>query len=303
MLSEYKWAIVGVIFFVLLAAGGIVSCMKVVHIAPGHVGVMVKKCGGGGVDETPLQTGYHWRELFCEEVVEYPISMQSLILTKNPHEGEGDEVDQSITVTSSEGLNISLDVALNFTLDAAKVPSIYKQWRAPISDISAKYIRQTIREALQIEFAKFTAEELYSSKKEVARTETEKRLIDKLGPMGFVTSQFTINRIEPPTQVVTAINAKVAMAQQAQQSQQEVKKKEAEAAQAVAVARGKADAMKAEAEGEAQAITLRAEAQAKANKILAESVTPELVEYEKVRRWNGVMPTVTGGNTPLLQLK
>jgi regulator of protease activity HflC (stomatin/prohibitin superfamily) len=267
----------------------------------------VKKCSGSGVSPDPIPTGYYWRELFCEDVIEYPISMQSLILTKNPHEGtggpKGDEEDQSITVTSSEGLAIQVDMALNFTIDAKMAPKIYEKWRSSIEDIAHKYIRQTIREALQNTFAKYTAEELYSKKKEPARAEVEKLLNDKLAPFGFIISQFTINRIEPPAPVIAAINAKVAMTQSAQQSEQEVKKKEAEANQAVAIAKGKADATKEEAAGEAAAITLRAAAQAQANKVLAESITPQLVEYEKVRRWDGKLPTMTGGVTPMVQMK
>jgi len=300
-------AVIATIVGVAALSIGMVTCAKLEKVHPGHVGVSVKKCSGGGVSPDPIPTGYYWRELFCEDVVEYPISMQSLILTKNPHEGtggtSGNETDQSITVTSSEGLGIEVDVALNFTLDAKKVPDIYSKWRDTIENIEHKYMRQTIREGLQDTFAKYTAEELYSTKKETARAEVEKFLTDKLTPFGFVISQFTINRIEPPAAVITAINAKVAMVQQAQQSAQEVKKKEAEANQQVAVAKGKADAMKAEAEGEAAAITLRAEAQAKANRILAESVTPQLVEYEKALKWNGVLPTMTGGVTPMIQLK
>lgn len=300
------WGI-GSIALVVALIIGVVTCEKLEKIHPGHVGVSVKKCSEGGVSPDPIPTGYYWRELFCEDVIEYPISMQSLILTKNPHEGtggpKGDEDDQSITVTSSEGLAVSVDVALNFTLDAKMVPKIYEKWRSTIEDISHKYIRQTIREALQNTFAKYTAEELYSTKKETARAEAEKFLSDKLTPFGFIISQFTINRVEPPGPVIAAINAKVAMAQSAQQSTQEVKKKEAEAAQAVAVAKGKADAMKEEAAGEAAAITLRAQAQAQANKVLAESVTPQLVEYEKARKWDGRLPTMTGGVTPMIQVK
>jgi regulator of protease activity HflC (stomatin/prohibitin superfamily) len=306
MKNFWTLIVIGSVLGVALIAGSCIAITKYERIHPGYVGVSVKKCSGGGVTPTPIQPGIYWREMFCEEVVEYPVSMQSLILTKNPHEGTGgpdNETDQSIIVNSSEGLGIETDVAMNFTLEAAKVPSIYEKWRADIESISHKYIRQTIREGLQNTFSKYTAEELYSVKKEIARAEVEKFLRDKLAPMGFVISQFTINRIQPPTAVINAINAKVAMVQDAQRSEQEVRKKQAEANQAVAVSEGKAKAMRAEAEGEAQAITLRAEAQAKANEILAKSVTPELVEYEKMRRWNGVLPQFTGNVVPMVQLK
>lgn len=286
---------------------GLITCAKLEQIDPGHVGVSVKKCGGGGVSTEPIPTGYYWRELFCEKVVEYPISMQSLILTKSPHEGGqckpgDDSCDESITVTSSEGLNINLDVALNFTLDPKQVPKIYERWRSDIEDISHKYIRQTIREALQLTFAKSTAEELYSTKKETSRIEAEKIIREKLEPMGFMISQFTINRIEPPKQVIDAISAKVAMVQDAQKSEQEVRKKTAEAAQKVATAKGDADAVEAAARGEAASITMRAEAQAKANKLLSESITPNLIQYEQARKWDGKLPTTTGGAVPFLNV-
>ena len=45
------------------------------------------------------------------------------------------------------------------------------------------------------------------------------------------------------------------------------------------------------------------EAQARANQLLAQSITPTLVQYELTKKWNGQMPQVTGGATPLLQLQ
>ncbi len=306
MNTSVKLIIAGIVIVLIAGIGGCVACVKYERVKPGYVGVSVKKCGDSGVSQDPIRSGIYWREMFCEEVVMYPTSMQSLILTKNPHEGDrgnDKDVDQSITINSSEGLGIEVDIALNFTLEPAKVPSIYEQWRSSIDDISHKYIRQTIREGLQTTFSKYTAEELYSTKKEEARAGVEEFLTKKLTPMGFVLSQFTINRIQPPGAVIEAINQKVAMVQQAQRSEQEVKKKQAEAAQAVAVAEGEARAARARAEGEAQAITLRAKAQSEANKVLAESLTQQLVEYERVRQWDGKMPIYLGMGAPSVLVK
>lgn len=304
-MDEIPWKkiIIAAVIIVAAGIGGCVACLKYERVEPGYVGVSVRKCDGGGVSQKPIPSGIYWRELICEEVVMYPVSMQSLILTKSPHEGDGVEEDDSIVVNSSEGLGATVDIALNYTLDASKVPQIYEKWRQDLRQISYKYIRQTIRDGLQLNFSKYTAEELYSTKKEVARAEVEAFLRAKLEPMGFIVSQFTINRIDPPKAVIEAINQKVTMIQQAQRSEQEVRKKQAEAAQQVAVAKGAADSMEAQAKGEATAITLRAKAQAEANRILAESVTPTLIEYEKMRRWNGMLPTYQGTGQPLIGIK
>lgn len=284
-----------------LIIGGIMMA-KCTRIDPGAVGVSVKKCDKGGVAKDPIPTGYYWRELFCEDVIEYPTNLQTLILTNQ--EGEGNEKhNEAINITSSEGLPISVDTALSFTLDPKLVPSLYERFRQDIDHLKVVFVRQTIREALQATYSKYSAEELYSTKREIARAETQTFLQEKLKGYGFTIAQFTVNETRVPPAVVTAINNKVAMIQEAQRSEQEVRKKTAEAQQKIAEAKGESESNRVRAEGEAQAITLRAEAQAKANKLLAESLSPQLIQYEGVRKWSGLMPQVTGGSTPFVSLK
>ena len=50
------------------------------------------------------------------------------------------------------------------------------------------------------------------------------------------------------------------------------------------------------AEGKAEATRIKADAEAEANKKIAESLTPELIEKQKIDKWNGDVPKVQGGN-------
>ena len=275
----------GVIGLAVLCAAFIVGAVfyaKLEVVRPGHVGVSVRKCGGIGVRHEPIPNGYYWRDLFCEEVVEYPISLQTLILTKASAEGSPN--DDSITVTSSEGLPINVDVSMSFTIEAAKVPEIYTKYRKDLDFIKHQFMRQSIREGLQEVFAKYTAEQLYSTKRQEARIEVQKFLSDRLGPEGFVVAQFTLNETRVPQQVVEAINGKVAMTQDAQKAEQEVRKTKAQAEQAVAAA-----------EGQARARRAMAEAEAFYNTTVAKSLTPEYVQYKALERWNGELPQMMGG--------
>ncbi len=259
-------------------------------IHPGHVGVSVKKCGGGGVAPDPIPTGYYWRSLFCEEVVEYPTSVQTLVLSKSPHEGHPE--DESITVTSSEGLPVNLDVSLSFTLDPAKVPTIYSKYRNDVEVIAHNFIRQTIREGVQSVFAQYTAEQLYSTKREGSRVDVQAFITDRLGKEGFIIQQFTINETRVPEAVVQAINAKVAMIQESQRAEAQVRKTEAEAKQRVAQAQGEADSKR-----------LTADAEAYFNKTVAASITPEFVEYKALEKWNGELPQMMGtGAVPFVNV-
>lgn len=286
------------LFLFLLTATAIANagCLGCTNIEPGHVGVMIKKCSGGGVDPKPLAVGWQFRSIFCEEIVEYPTYQQTLILTKAEHEGQ--PIDDSIWVNSNEGLPINVDCSVNFTLDGAKVPGIYMKYRNDIDHITHSYVKQTVREGLQEISAKYTAEQLYSTKRGDARSEVHKFLQDKLGVDGFNITQFTINALRPPKQVTDAIEAKVAMVQQAMKSEQEVRKIEAEAKQKVARTHGDAEARRAMADAEAYY-----------NKTVSSSITPQLVQMQQIQaqvtaisKWDGKMPTMTGGTVPFIQM-
>ena len=274
----------------VVVIGGLLMVASLTTIHPGHVGVSVKKCGGGGVSSDPIPTGYYWRSLFCEDVVEYPTNVQTLVLSKSPHEGQA--IDESITVTSSEGLPVNLDVSLSFTLDPSKVPAIYTKYRNDIIVIAHNFIRQTVREGLQSNFAQFTAEQLYSTKREESRVEVQGFITKRLGAEGFIIQQFTVNETRVPEAVVQAINAKVAMIQESQKAEAQVRKTEAEAKQRVA-----------QAQGEAEAKKLSADAEAYFNKTVAASITPEYVQYKALEKWNGELPQMLGsGAVPFVNL-
>lgn len=56
------------------------------------------------------------------------------------------------------------------------------------------------------------------------------------------------------------------------------------------------------AEADAQAKITAAEAEAEANRKIAESLTPELIEKQKIEKWNGSVPTVQGSSTPIIDM-
>lgn len=70
----------------------------------------------------------------------------------------------------------------------------------------------------------------------------------------------------------------------------------------VKAAEGAATKKRITAEAEAEALLIEAEAQAKANKELAESLTPELIEKQKIDKWNGDVPMVQGDSTPIINM-
>ena len=258
------------------------------YVNPGHIGIVIHRAGGG-VDRTPLGPGLHLRNPLFTSIEEYPIYMQTLVLARSSVEES--ENNEEINVNSVEGQPVSLDVSMSFELDPNNVPNLYQTFRTDIGTIQHGYVKQAIRQALQEVVGNEEIAEVMGPKKAEAVNRTERLLSERLAPYGIIVKQFTINELRAPQSVIDAINQKNVMQQQALTAQNELQKNQFQA---------QGDSIKAA--GRAKAILTEAEAQAKANQLLAQSITPTLVQYETVQRWNGQMPQVTGSSMPMIQL-
>jgi regulator of protease activity HflC (stomatin/prohibitin superfamily) len=259
-----------------------------VYINPGNVGIVIHKMGGG-VDRVPLGQGLHVRNPITTGIEEYPIFMQTLVLTRGSTDGSTG--NDEINVNSVEGQPVSLDVSLSFELDPQKTPTLYTTFRTDIEAIQHGYVKQSIRQALQEVLGSEPIADMLGPKKAEVVARTQALIATRLAPYGFLVKQFTINEVRAPAEVMSAINTKNVMQQQALTAQNELQKNTFNA---------QGDSIRAT--GRAKAILTEAQAQAEANRLLAASITPTLVQYEMTKKWNGQMPQVTGGATPLLQM-
>jgi regulator of protease activity HflC (stomatin/prohibitin superfamily) len=259
-----------------------------VYINPGNVGIVIHKLGGG-VDRHPLGQGLHFRNPVTTGIEEYPVYMQTLILTRGGTEGSAN--NDEINVNSVEGQPLSLDVSLSFELDASKTPHLYTTFRTHIEQIQHGYVKQSIRQALQEVVGSEPIADMLGPKKAEVVSRTQQLIASRLAPYGFVVKQFTIKEVRAPAEVMAAINTKNVMQQQALTAQNELQKN---------MYNAQGDSIRAS--GRAKAILTEAQAQAEANHLLSQSITPTLVQYEMAKKWNGQMPQVSGGATPLISL-
>jgi regulator of protease activity HflC (stomatin/prohibitin superfamily) len=278
--------VLGVIVGLVLAL--VLLPTMVTYVNPGYVGIVIHRAGGG-VDKTPLGPGLHMKNPLTTGIVEYPVFMQTLVLTKSS--SEGSLLNDEINVNSKEGQPISLDVSMSFELDQDKAPGLYTTFRRDIQSIQHGYVKQSIRQALQEVIGNEEIAAVIGPKKAEAVNQTQALLSQRLAQYGIVVKQFTINELRAPQAVIEAINQKNVMQQQSLTAQNELQKNTFQA---------QGDSIKAA--GQAKAILSLAESQAKANELLSRSITPNLVQYEMAKRWDGKMPQVSGAAMPLLQL-
>ena len=98
------------------------------RVDAGHVGIRVKLAGSSrGVDDIPVVTGWVFYNPLTETIIEFPVSVQNVVWTRDANEGGSG--DESITFASSEGVTINADVGLAYHIEASKAPRLYARFR------------------------------------------------------------------------------------------------------------------------------------------------------------------------------
>ena len=276
--------LLGILMMSLLMA----SCSKV---PAGTVGVKYYLLGGEkGIDSEELGPGRYYVGV-NEELFIFPTFKQNKTWTSDTREDS--PVNEEFVFQSSKGLKLTASIGLEYHVPAGNVSEIFEQYKKGLDEITNKVLRNAIRDAFNMASSKRTAEEVYGKGKiafmdevtSIAKREAEERGI-------VIDDIFLIGNIGIPETVTTALNLKIQATQKAQQRENELRQATAEAAKVVAVSKGIAESKLIEAESEA-----------KANRIVANSLTPNLIQYKKIERWDGELPQVTGGSIPMLNLK
>jgi len=260
----------------------IIWCMFFKMISPGYVGVVIDLLGDSkGVETKELHVGMHWIAPW-KSVYEFPIFEQN-------HTWEGDK--DAFVFQTSEGMAVTSEIGITFHLRPEAIPDIFQRYRRGMDEITHTFIRNYIRDAINKAASRTKIEDLYSGK-EGFFNEVEAHVRSDLSPMGIELSRiYLIGRFHFPTTVISALNSKIEAMQRAQQRENELRESEAQAKKEIA-----------KAEGQARCAILQAESEAKANAMLSQSITPELIQWQAVQRWDGILPQVTGGATPFISL-
>jgi regulator of protease activity HflC (stomatin/prohibitin superfamily) len=284
-----KWAIA---LFVVFVFAAIAFSNTLTRVEVGNVGLRVNLAGATrGVEDVPMVTGWVWFNPFTEQIVEFPTRVLSVTWTRDLNEGS--PADESITFASAEGLTINADVGFAFHIEPEMAPRLYARFRqANITILAHGYIRNIVRDALNEVASTMAVQDIYGAKKGELLTRSRKQIEEMFRRDGIGVDQLTFAAsLRLPESVEQAINRTIEQNQGAIAAQNRVAQVEAEARQKVA-----------QATGEAEAILMRAKAEAEANRLLSQSLSPQLMEYRRLEKWDGKLPQVTGGGVPMINL-
>ncbi len=230
-------------------------------VEAGHTGVVVTL---GKVKEGVLQEGIHVKAPFVQQVVKIDNRIVKL------------EVETE--AFSKDLQTVETVLAINYRVDTSKSYSIYKNIGA---NYEAVLVTPAVNEVLKAITAKYTAEESVTNRVLISDG-LVKGLNDKLNDIGLYVTDVNIINFEFSEAFITAIEEK-------QVAQQKLLKSETEKQTAII-----------NAEAQAETVRIKAEAEAAANKTISESLTPNIIEYHKIQKWDGVLPKVTGNGGTLV---
>ena len=258
----------------LLIAGLAVAALSqsFVVVPAGHVGVVFNVLGG--VQPTPLGEGLRLVIPGVQSVILYDARLKEVTLAKGrAPAGAGTSGEDAITARSKEGLEIGVDVTVQYRIKREEAPQLHRNLGPGyLETLIVPQIRSKVRDAVGL----FNAAELISTQRTQLEAAVTKELRENLDAQHIELVSVLLRRIDIPPSVAQVIEEKQTAEQQVQVEINRRRQAEIAAQRAVIQAKGERDAAILRAEGEARAIRLRGEALRQSPEVIQLTVAEKL---------------------------
>ena len=220
-----------------------------------------------GVDDAKVETGWVVYNRFAKQLFEYPAFAQ--IVDYEPFD-----------IQDKKGTIFKTDPTIEYFIEREDAKVVFLRYRKTTEELEQSVILTEVKNAYKDVAGLYETDSLINNRPAFEK-EVEALLKERLSTRGFTFTNIQ-SSVKPNDVLQAAIDEKNTAVQNALKVENEKKAAIAEAEKVVAAAKGKADA----------------------NRILQQSITPELIQLKAVEKWDGKLPLSTGGNTlPFLKLQ
>ena len=247
---------------------------SVTIVPTGYTGV---KTSFGQIQETTIQSGK----------LNFTVPFVQSIHTVN-NKQQDKHIEAQIWGEASDKTPVyAADVIVTYQVLPEKSAWLY----ANVSDTKNLVGDELVASAIKSAMAELGPNEVTNRIKiePLAQQKLAESLNQKYGEDAVFINKVVINDMDFEEAYNTAI-------QQKSIAQQNADKQKIENEAAIAKAEADKQVAITKAEAEAQKTSIAADAQAEANRKIAESLSDSLIEYQKIQKWDGRLPTVSGGN-------
>lgn len=300
-----KKGLLGGIGLAIAIIAGLICVAKCsVRVPAGYIAVEYKM--NGGISKNVLTQGWHLISPTVKTSL-YSVGIEQSYLTS---EDKGDSPkDESFKTPTADGKSLQVDLEFSYKFDQNRVTDVFTQFKGQSGEsVKNAFIKPKMKAWTQEVTAKYPVTDVFGDKRQELNEALDEYLKQKFEPYGIIIDTVNFTSISTDDETQAAIQKKVNAQQELELANIEAKtaKVQADKDKEVALiaaeqekekASIQAEQAKIDAEGKAEAIKIKAEAEAEANRKIAESLTPELIEKQKIDKWNGEVPKIQGGNT------
>lgn len=224
-----------------------------------------------------------------EDFVEFDLFSQQLTFAGSGNETpsytggsvSGKEITVNVGGVDGGSTRANVDLVATYSLSADEIEKIYAEFRSQERFTEQVIQKQVLSIARQVP-ADYSAVEFRGTQRGEAEESIRAKLNDRLKEYGVEFTTVTIQDVRYPDSVETALTQIEEANQNAQKAEADKRTAEVNSEKALIEAEGKANAKIEQARGEAEA-----------NRLLAESLTPEVVE---LRRLEALVEASKNGN-------
>lgn len=282
---------VGAIILAVALVLGLVCCVTCLERLPaGYVGVVYNM--NGGVDGEILTQGWHLVSP-TKKVTTYSTGLEQSYLTS---EDKGDSrEDESFNILTSDGKTVRVDLEFSYRFDESRVVDTFVTFKGKDGEtIKDTFIKPKVVAWTQEVSANYPVTDIFGDQRTAINAELDTYLREKFDHYGIIIDTVNFTNISVDDETAAAIQKKVTAQQELELATIEAQTAKVQAEKEKEVAQITAEKAIIEAQANADALQIAAEAEAEANRKIAASLTPELIEKIKYEQWNGELPTVSG---------
>lgn len=297
--------VLGVVILIALGVG--FSCAE--KVPAGYIGIIYSM--NGGVSDETLNQGWHLVPP-TKEVTLYSVGIEQSYLTSGK---DGDSKDDdSFEVPSSDGKGLKVDLTFTYRYDAERVTDLFSRFKGQSGkEVRDSFIKPNIISWTKEVTAKYPVTDILGDERASLNIALSDYISEKFAPYGIIIENVSLIDIDADDETRAQVQKKVNAQQELELAKierqtatvQANKDKEValiKAEQDKETAEIAAEQEKIKAQGEADAMKIKAEAEAAANELVAKSLTPELIENNKISKWNGKLPSIQGSGATIVDV-
>lgn len=275
-----KGKIIGKIIVLAAIIGGIYTVMSLTKVDQGEVGVVYSM--KNGVQKETLTPGFHFVGPF-DKVKDFPVSQQQLVLSNNPEDyNKKSHSDWHVDAPANGGM-VKMNLTINYNFMADRVVDLYTKFNGlDGGTIVDNMVQNSIVAYIKEVTPQFSVMDIYSTK----RSEVGKSITDYLNSKlneeyGINISSALIIDVQLDDTLKEKIQAKEQAKQDAEKAELDKQTAQAQAEVSKVNAGAEAEVQKIKAQAQAEQTKIAAQAEADANRMLSNSITPELIQMKE----------------------